>query len=157
VEWEIADATPDELDGVRALLHAYADALGDPLDFQDFERELASLPGEYAAPRGALLVARSSGVPAACVALRPLSESTCELKRLYVDPQARGGGLGRRLTLAAIDRARMLGYTAMRLDTVAGMEAAQALYRALGFEEIEPYTHNPLPGARFLELRLEAV
>jgi GNAT superfamily N-acetyltransferase len=145
-------AVRDESDlvEVRGLLRDYEASLAFPLDFQDFERELAELPGAYAPPRGALLLARGSG----CVALRPLDETTCELKRLYVRPQARGTGLGRRLVEAAVAEARRLEYTRMRLDTVPGMEAAQALYEQLGFREIAPYAAHPIEGTRFLELDL---
>lgn len=135
---------------VRTLFREYADTLSFALDFQDFERELAELPGAYAPPHGALLLVRGAG----CVGLRPLDEATCEMKRLYVRPAARGGGVGRLLAEAAVAEARRLGYARMRLDTVPGMEAAQALYAQLGFREIVPYRANPIPGARFLELEL---
>jgi ribosomal protein S18 acetylase RimI-like enzyme len=140
-----------DLGEVRALLREYAASLSFALDFQEFDRELAELPGAFAPPRGELLLARGKG----CVALRPLDETTCEMKRLYVRPQARGEGLGRRLAEAIVADARKLGYTRMRLDTVPGMEAAQALYEQLGFREIAPYTPNPVAGTRFLELDLE--
>jgi putative acetyltransferase len=143
-----------EVEEVRGLLRAYAEALPFALDFQDFDRELAELPGAYAPPRGALLLARIDGRPAGCVALRPLDGETCELKRLFVRASARGSGLGRLLVTAIVAEARALGYTRMRLDTTPGMEAAQALYAELGFRETEPYTHNPVPGTRFLELAL---
>jgi putative acetyltransferase len=146
----VAVRDESDLAEVRALLREYAASLAFPLDFQDFERELAELPGAYAPPRGALLLARGSG----CIALRPLDDTTSELKRLYVRPQARGAGLGRTLAEAAVAEARRLEYTRMRLDTVPGMEAAQALYEQLGFREIAPYTTNPIEGTRFLELDL---
>jgi putative acetyltransferase len=139
---------------VRPLLREYAGSLGFPLDFQDFERELAELPGAYAPPRGLVLLARSDDEDAGCVALRPLGEDTCEMKRLYVRAAYRGTGLGRLLAAAIVDEARALGYARMRLDTVPGMETAQSLYRRLGFTEIEPYAANPVDGARFLELVL---
>ncbi|HEY3185041.1 MAG TPA: GNAT family N-acetyltransferase, partial [Gaiellaceae bacterium] len=141
-------------DAVRPLLREYADSLGFPLDFQDFERELAQLPGDYAPPRGLLLLARVNDEDAGCVALRPLGGDTCEMKRLYVRAEHRGAGLGRLLAEAVVAEARGLGYARMRLDTVPGMESAQSLYRRLGFTEIEPYTANPVDGARFLELVL---
>jgi GNAT superfamily N-acetyltransferase len=146
----VAVRDASDLGEVRTLLREYEASLSFPLDFQDFERELAELPGAYAPPRGALLLARGSG----CIALRPLGDTTCELKRLYVRPQARGTGLGRRLAEAAVAEARRLEYSRMRLDTVPGMEAAQALYEQLGFREVEPYTTNPIEGTRFLELEL---
>jgi GNAT superfamily N-acetyltransferase len=141
-------------DVVRPLLREYADSLGFPLDFQDFERELAELPGAYTAPRGALILARMNDDDAGCVALRPLAGDTCEMKRLYVRATHRGAGVGRLLAEAIVAEARALGYARMRLDTVPGMETAQALYRRLGFVAIEPYTPNPVDGARFLELDL---
>ena len=138
------------LDEVRTLFAEYAASLPFALDFQEFDRELAELPGAYAPPRGALLLARGEG----CVGLRPIDATTCELKRLYVRPSERGTGLGRRLAEAIIAEARRLGYTQIRLDTVPGMDAAQSLYEQLGFREIPPYRPNPIPGARFLELQL---
>lgn len=151
---DLQPATDSDLDDVRSLLREYAASLAFPLDFQEFDREVAELPGAYAPPGGALLVARTSGAAVACVALRALSPEICELKRLYVQPTARGGGLGRLLVDAALAEARRLGYRRVRLDTVPGMETAQALYERLGFREIEPYTRNPIAGARFLELDL---
>ncbi|MDP9284797.1 MAG: GNAT family N-acetyltransferase [Actinomycetota bacterium] len=140
---------------VRELLREYAAALTFPLDFQGFDRELAELPGAYAPPKGALLVARADGAAAGCVALRPLDETTCELKRLYVRRAHRGRGVGRLLVASILEEARRQGYRVMRLDTVPGMEAAQALYEQLGFREIAPYTDNPVEGTRFLELELD--
>jgi ribosomal protein S18 acetylase RimI-like enzyme len=139
-----------DVDEVRTLFREYAASLPFALDFQDFDRELAELPGAYAAPRGALLLARGAG----CVGLRPLDETTCEMKRLYVRPSARGTGLGRRLAEAVVAEARARGYTQMRLDTVPGMDSAQALYEQLGFYDIPPYRPNPIPSARFLALEL---
>jgi GNAT superfamily N-acetyltransferase len=153
-EIDLQPATDADLDDVRSLLREYAASLSFPLDFQEFDREVAELPGAYAAPGGALLVARASGRAVACIALRALSAEICELKRLYVRPAARGGGLGRLLVDAALAEARRLGYGRVRLDTVPGMETAQALYERLGFREIEPYTRNPIAGVRFLELDL---
>ena len=139
-----------DVEEVRALVREYAASLPFALDFQDFDRELNELPGDYAPPKGALLLARGAG----CVGLRPIDKTTCEMKRLYVRPSARGTGLGRRLAEAAITEARTLGYKRMRLDTVPGMDSAQSLYERLGFEDIAPYRANPIPGARFLELQL---
>ena len=118
--------------------------------------ELAHLPGDYAPPGGALLLARVSGIPAGCVAVRRIDAGIGELKRLYVRPVQRGLGLGRLLTEAAAERARELGYQRLRLDTAPEMTAAHELYRRLGFREIDPYRENPVPGTRFLELDLAA-
>ncbi len=144
----IADA--DDVELVRTLFREYADSLGVDLSFQGFEQELAALPGGY----DAVLVATVGGTPAGCVGVRPLVEGTCEMKRLYLRPAARGTGLGRALAQAAIARARELGYGHMRLDTLPAMTEARALYRSLGFVEIEPYRHNPVAGTAFLELQL---
>jgi putative acetyltransferase len=150
----VAQMDESESDDVRTLLREYAASLPFELDFQDFDRELAELPGAYAPPRGALLVARTDGIVSGCVALRPLEGDACELKRLFVRPAARGSGLGRRLATAVIDEARRLGYARMLLDTTPEMAAAQALYEELGFEKTAPYRHNPVAGTRFLELQL---
>jgi len=139
---------------VRELLLEYQAALGIDLCFQGFAEELSRLPGEYAAPDGRLYVAWVDDQAAGCVALRPLGAGTAELKRLYVRPMHCGRGLGRRLTLQAIEDARSLGHTRMVLDTLPTMHEAQRLYLALGFVEVEPYTANPIPGARFLGLIL---
>jgi putative acetyltransferase len=146
----VAVRESSDIEEVRALVREYAASLPFALDFQDFDRELSELPGDYAPPKGALLLARGAG----CVGLRPIDETTCEMKRLYVRPSARGTGLGRRLAEAAITEARTLGYARLRLDTVPGMDSAQSLYEQLGFEDIPPYRANPIPGARFLELQL---
>ena len=151
---QVTDMDMSELADVRALLRAYADSLPISLDFQHFEQELASLPGDYAPPRGALLVARTRGTAVGCVALRPLDDATCEMKRLFVSPAQRGTGLGRRLAGAIVARARELGYARMRLDTTPSMREAQALYEQLGFRDIPAYTVNPVAGTRFLELEL---
>jgi len=145
----------DELDHIRALFRAYVDALGIDLSFQGFEQELASLPGQYAPPRGCLLMAVLDGQAVGCVALRPLEQHTCEMKRLYVSPEMRGEGLGRTLACEIVARARALGYTHMRLDTLPWMDAAIALYRTLGFYEIESYRYNPIPGTVYMELGLQ--
>jgi ribosomal protein S18 acetylase RimI-like enzyme len=138
----------------RVLFQEYADSLDFSLAFQDFESELADLPGPYAPPTGTLLLVRVDGQAAGCVALRLLEGDTGELKRLYVRPTHRGLGLGRRLAEAAVAAARELGYARIRLDTTPGMAAALQLYRSLGFREIAPYRHNPVEGTRFLELEL---
>ena len=149
-------SAPEELQTVRALFQEYADALGIDLSFQSFEQELADLPGQYAPPRGCILLALVNDQPAGCVALRPQSnDGACEMKRLYVRPEHRRSGLGHTLAERIIQEARNLGYDRMRLDTIPSiMGKAVSLYRALGFQAIEPYCDNPLPGAMFMECRL---
>jgi ribosomal protein S18 acetylase RimI-like enzyme len=148
-------ATPEDVDAARALFRAYAGGLGFGLEFQDFEAELAALPGAYAEPEGCILLAEEGGETAGCVALRPEgTEGACEMKRLYVAPAFRGRGLGRLLAEAILQEAKGRGYRRMRLDTVPGMGAAIAVYRALGFTEIPPYRYNPIPGALFFERAL---
>jgi len=142
------------LEEVRKLFQEYADSLGFDLCFQGFNSELQSLPGKYAPPDGALLVATFKGSPAGCVALRKLSEDICEMKRLYVRDAYRGYGIGRKLAVMIIEKARRLGYSCIRLDTLVTMLEANRLYESLGFYDIGPYIFNPLPGARFMELRL---
>jgi ribosomal protein S18 acetylase RimI-like enzyme len=152
---QIAPATTGtDVESARALLLEYAGSLGFDLGFQGFQAEVRDLPGEYAPPRGALLIASEAGRPIGCVALRPLDRETCELKRLYVRPEARRTGVGRRLVEAIVEEAVRLGYRWLRLDTVPSMDAARALYRSLGFREIEPYRVNPIPGTAYLELEL---
>jgi N-acetylglutamate synthase-like GNAT family acetyltransferase len=146
----IRPATLDDLDEIRVMLREYAQWLEVDLCFQNFEEELAGLPGDYAAPRGRLLIAEGAG----CVALRPLDDEICEMKRLYVRPEHRGSGLGRELVWSIISEARRIGYRRMKLDTMPKMDSAQRLYATLGFHEIAAYRYNPEPGARFLELDL---
>ena len=148
--------TSVQLRDTRALFLEYAASLGFDLHFQDFDREVASLPGEYVPPGGTLLLALADERAAGCVALRALDEQTCELKRLYVRREARGRGIGRLLCDAVIAEAQALGYARMKLDTVPQMTEAIALYRRLGFVPAEPYRYNPLPGAMFMELVLES-
>ena len=151
----VAAASGEELDWVRRLFVEYAESLSFSLCFQSFDAELASLPGDYAPPSGCLLLAYIDDAPCGCVAVRPLSDGACELKRLYVQPAGRGSGAGRALCLEAMHCARAAGYRAMRLDTVPGdMDAAIELYRRLGFLEIPPYRANPIPGALYFERTL---
>ena len=152
---------PDDVAGlqaVREIFEEYAGTLGIALDFQGFDRELAELPGAYAAPRGALLLAHVDGVVAGCCGLRPLDTSdypgAAEMKRLYVRRAFRGFGLGRSLAEAALDAARQAGYACVLLDTLSDMEAARALYEELGFAEIPPHYHNPIAGAHYLKADL---
>jgi ribosomal protein S18 acetylase RimI-like enzyme len=144
----------DDVALARRLFREYVDALGIDLGFQDFESELAGLPGDYAPPAGRLLLAFVDGQPAGCAALRPSAPGVAEMKRLYVRPGFRGHALGRHLAEAVIAHARQAGYARLRLDTLPGMEAAIALYRALGFRPIPPYRPNPVPGAMFFEREL---
>jgi ribosomal protein S18 acetylase RimI-like enzyme len=143
----------------RALFMDYAASLQVDLAFQDFEKELAELPGEYTPPRGALVLAFVDGEPAGCCALRPLDSSdyanAAEMKRLYVRPAFRGQGVGRLLTEAILDAARHADYSCVLLDTLDDMESARALYEDLGFEEIPPYYHNPYAGAHYLKVEIE--
>jgi ribosomal protein S18 acetylase RimI-like enzyme len=152
---DIVDATSAaDVEAARSLFLEYAGSLGFSLCFQGFDREMATFPGAYVPPRGALLLALANGCEVGSVGLRPLSPSECEMKRLYVRPEQRGLALGRRLAAAVIDRARQAGYDVMRLDTLESMVAARALYRSLGFAETAPYTDNPVPGAVFMALDL---
>ena len=178
---EIVLMTPDEpheLEAARAIFRDYAASLGIDLGFQNFDEELANLPGDYAEPRGALLLAlvnvSDTAVPvdaqplqraqgglayvAGCCALRPLDTAdypnAAEMKRLYVRPAFRGVGLGRQLVEAILDAARGAGYACVLLDTLDDMESARALYEDLGFVEVPPYYHNPVAGAHYLKAEL---
>lgn len=144
-----------ELEQVRQFFRNYAAGLGLDLSFQNFEKEMASLPGEYVAPQGCLFYAEADGQPAGCVGIRPVSGEICELKRLYVEPVFRNRGIGRALVLAAIRAARKIGYRRVLLDTLPTMRMAVRLYRELGFTEAPAYYSTPLEGTQFLALDLE--
>ena len=140
---------------VRELFLEYAQSLGFSLCFQNFDKELAELPGDYAPPHGRLLLATSDQGPAGCVALHALDSQICEMKRLYLRPGFRGKGLGRALVERVMQDARQVGYIKMRLDTVEPvMKDAVAMYRRFGFREIAPYRENPMPGTLYMELVL---
>lgn len=144
-----------DIGAATALMRAYAASLATDLAYQGFEAEMAAMPGKYAPPEGALLLARrADGTAVGCVALRPLGAGAAEMKRLYVAPEGRGTGLGRRLVEAVIGEARRLGYREIRLDTLPAMREARALYRQLGFEPCAPYYDTPVAGTAFMRLRL---
>jgi ribosomal protein S18 acetylase RimI-like enzyme len=152
---EICEAkVPDDLKTARDLFEQYAHSLDFDLDFQDFAAELENLPGDYAPPRGCILLAKQDERIVGCVALRKWEENICEMKRLYVIPEARGKSIGRELAEVVIVRAKELGYKRMRLDTLSSMHAANRLYSSLGFRPIAPCRYNPLEGAQFYELPL---
>lgn len=151
--------TPDGVAGARLIFREYADSLGIDLAFQQFEEELAALPGHYRAPEGQLLLALVDGEVAGCGAFQPRPEAdypnACEMKRLYVRPAFRRFGLGRVIAQALLDDARRAGYSTMLLDTLDDMEAARGLYATLGFHDIPPYYFNPIPGAHYLKADLD--
>jgi putative acetyltransferase len=154
---EISQAkSPIELETARALFGEYAAETGLDLCFQGFPTELANLPGLYAPPRGRLLIAWSGSNPTGCVALRPLGDDVCELKRMYVRPAFRGRGVGRRLTEAILAEARSFGYATMKLDTLPVMLPAVRLYESLGFVRCTAYYNTPLTETIFMECRLKA-
>ena len=150
--------TPAQFDAARAIFREYADSLDVDLCFQGFEAELAGLPGEYAAPRGLLLLGYVDDELAGCGAFRALADvdyaNACEMKRLYVRRPFRRFGIGRVLAQALMDRATEAGYSSMLLDTLDEMESARGLYATLGFEEVPPYYSNPIPGAHYLKADL---
>ncbi|MEE4114489.1 MAG: GNAT family N-acetyltransferase [Desulfobacteraceae bacterium] len=148
----IAQATtPSQIQTIRDLFREYEAFLQVDLCFQRFEEELASLPGRYAPPQGALLLASAAGQAAGCVAMRPLVQGVCEMKRLYVRPPHLGRGVGKKLALRVIERARTAGYVKMRLDTLEKLKPALSLYTGLGFQPCRPYYENPLDGVIYLE------
>ena len=147
--------TQSDIQQARSLFEEYAAGLGISLCFQNFDQELANLPGDYAPPTGRLLLAREYDQLVGCIALRPVGPTTCEMKRLFVRPEYRDKGLGRILVEAIIEEARQIGYTHMRLDTLPGrMDRAIALYRAVGFVEIPSYYDTPVDSTTFMELDL---
>jgi putative acetyltransferase len=154
----ITPRTPVQLQETRLVFEEYAAQLGIDLGFQNFDAELADLPGDYATPQGALLLAYVNADLAGCCALRPLDSvdypNACEMKRLYVRKGYRRLGLGRQLAEAVLDAARVAGYHHLLLDTLSDMESARALYEDLGFEVIPPYYHNPIAGAHYLKVAL---
>jgi len=147
--------SPGQIAQARELFIEYANSLGFSLCFQNFDDELAALPGRYAPPDGRLLLAEYDGQFAGCIALHQLEPEICEMKRLYLRPQFRGKGIGLALVHRIFAEAREIGYSRMRLDTVEPMmKDAVAMYRRLGFKEIAPYCNNPMPGALYMELDL---
>ncbi len=146
----------EDLHQIRLLFEEYAASLDFNLGFQNFEEELANLPGDYAPPKGRLLLALWDDQVAGCVGLRKINQQGCEMKRLYVRPQFRRLEIGKILAGEIIEEAKKIGYTWMRLDTVPSMKEARTLYESLGFKKIPPYRHNPIAGAVFLELELGA-
>jgi putative acetyltransferase len=151
----IQASSVDDINHARELFEEYAAWLQVDLCYQDFDQELAGLPGQYAPPVGRLLLALEDKQIAGCVALRKIGEGTCEMKRLFLRPAFRGKGLGRKLAEAIIAEARQIGYERMLLDTLPGrMDQAIGIYRSLGFHEIAAYNNNPVPGAVFMELLL---
>lgn len=147
--------SPAQISQARELFLEYGQSLGFSLCFQNFDKELANLPGDYAPPAGRLLLAELDCRVAGCVALHKLEDGICEMKRLYLRPQFRGQGLGRALADRIIAEARQIGYQRMRLDTVEPvMKDAVAMYRRMGFHEIAPYCNNPIAGALYMELEL---
>lgn len=147
-----------QIQDARELFEEYAAGLGFSLCFQNFDQELASLPGDYAAPHGRLLLADLEDEIAGCVAIRKLDASTCEMKRLFVRSEFRGKRLGKILVQAIIGEAKTIGYLKLRLDTIPGkMDDAISLYRSIGFKEVGPYYNNPTPGTLYMELDLAGV
>ncbi len=145
-------ATPTELERLRELFREYQRSIGTDLCFQNFEEELATLPGAYAPPGGRLYLGTSSSDAVCCAGLRPCDNGVAEMKRLYVRPAYRGQGLGLILAKTIIADAKSMGYARLVLDTLPSMNAAQAMYEALGFRDIEPYTFNPIAGTRYMGL-----
>lgn len=146
---------PDEHDDVISIFREYVKSPTVSLDFQDYETEFAGLPGKYAAPEGRLFLARQGDAVLGCAALRRIDASTCEMKRVYVRPSARGQQLGRKLVEQLIAEARQAGYRRICLDVLPEFVAAQKLYESLGFSVAEPVSFNPVPGTQYLALALQ--
>jgi len=142
----------DDIEMARGLFLEYQASIDVDLGYQGFTDEVASLPGAYAAPRGRLLLAEVDGVTCACIALRPLNETTCEIKRLYVRPSHRGLGLGRTMVTRVLEEAQAIGYGQVYLDTLPSMSEATAIYVSFGFEDVPPYRFSPVPGTRFMAI-----
>lgn len=145
---------PTEREDVISIFHEYVNSPTVSLGFQEYEAEFAELPGKYAAPEGRLLLAYEGGTVLGCAALRRVDESTCEMKRVYVRPAARGRNLGRMLVEAILSEAKLAGYSRICLDVLPEFTAAQKLYESMGFEHAEPVSFNPVPGTKFLSLTL---
>lgn len=145
----------EQIPHIRQLFLEYQKWLGIDLCFQGFDKELASLPGDYAPPSGRLLLAKYDSKVAGCAALRKITPEICEMKRLFVRPEFRGKGIGKQLAVRIIDEAGIIGYTKMRLDTLPVMKEAVTLYRSLGFQDTAPYYHNPIQGTLYMELKLK--
>lgn len=155
---EIIEATTDDLiSAAKALFLEYAASLSFDLCFQNFDQEMADFPDLYTAPLGGLYVAGFQSRPIGCVGFRYFEKGVCEMKRLYVQPDHRGMGAGRKLAEAAIHGALVSGYRSMRLDTLVSMQRANRLYRSLGFAKIPPYRRNPIDGVRYMELDLQTL
>jgi len=153
---EIVEANTDEfISKAKELFQEYAETLGFDLSFQNFDKELDDFPGQYSSPNGRLYLASYNNQIIGCVGLRYFEDSICEMKRLYVKPNFRGKNAGRALAETTIKQAKDIGYGYMRIDTLPSMESANELYKILGFEQIEPYRHNPIEGAIYLELNLK--
>jgi putative acetyltransferase len=153
---KILKATSADLPTVRGLFLEYASSLDFDLSFQNFDQEMASLPGDYAEPYGCILMAIKDEQPVGCVALRPISKTICEMKRLYVRTQFQGHGIGRVLAVEILKIAADYGYEKLRLDTVPSMKAAIQMYETMGFYAIDPYRENPVDGTAYLEKKLAA-
>lgn len=148
---------PGDLSTIRQLFREYADGLGFDLCFQDFEAELASLPGKYEYPAGRILLAWDGDAPIGCIAMRPIDSERCEMKRLYLRPEGRGKGVGRQLATRIVEEARTAGYARLYLDTIPSMAAAVKLYASMGFQRTTPYVFNPIPDALYLVLDLQQI